>query len=83
MRAPYTTDLLPKGRSEAEQGITLREGRSTGDFHLVQTRTELSHGLTNDLQLSGYNSIDAVIHGLNNADDFKSCRFRPKLGTFL
>jgi hypothetical protein len=50
----YTTDLLPKGRSEAEQWVTLREGRANGDFHLVQTRTELSHGVTNDLQLSGY-----------------------------
>lgn len=50
----YTTDLLPKGRSEAEQWITLREGRANGDFHLVQTRTELSHGVTNNLQLSGY-----------------------------
>ena len=50
----YTTDLLPKGQTEAEQWITLREGRSQGDFHLVQTRTELSHGLTSNLQLSGY-----------------------------
>jgi hypothetical protein len=50
----YTTDLLPKGRSEAEQWITLREGRANGDFHLVQTRTELSHGVTNNLQLSAY-----------------------------
>lgn len=50
----YTTDLLPKGRSEAEQWITLREGRANGDFHLVQTRTELSHGVANNLQLSAY-----------------------------
>jgi hypothetical protein len=64
----YTTDLLPKGRSEAEQWITLREGRANGDFHLVQTRTELSHGVTNDLQLSGYLDL-AYANVKNNGPD--------------
>jgi hypothetical protein len=50
----YTTDILPRNQAEAEQWVTLREGRSNGDFHLVQTRSELSYGLTNNLQLSGY-----------------------------
>jgi hypothetical protein len=50
----YTTDLLPKGQKEVEQWATLREGRSNGDFHLVQTRSELSYGVTNSFQLSGY-----------------------------
>jgi hypothetical protein len=49
-----TTDLLPKDQKEVEQWVTLREGRANGDFHLVQARTELSYGLTNNLQLSGY-----------------------------
>src|SRR5438067_10355042 len=50
----YTTDLLPNDGKEVEQWATLREGRSNGDFHVMQTRTELSYGLTNNLQLSGY-----------------------------
>ena len=64
----YTTDLLPKGRSEAEQWITLREGRANGDFHLVRTRTELSHGVTNNLQLSGYLDL-AYANVKNNGPD--------------
>ncbi|WP_231958310.1 DUF6662 family protein [Novosphingobium resinovorum] len=50
----YTTDTLPKDQSEVEQWVTLREGRSQGDFHLLQTRTEVSHGVTDNFQLSGY-----------------------------
>lgn len=50
----YTTDVLPKGKAEVEQWATLREGRSQGDFHVLQTRTEASYGLTDNLQLSGY-----------------------------
>jgi len=50
----YTTDLLPKNQLEAEQWLTLREGRSQGDFHALQARTELSYGVTDDFQLSGY-----------------------------
>lgn len=50
----YTTDLLPKAQREIEQWVTLREGRSNGDFHLLQTRTEASYGLADNFQLSGY-----------------------------
>lgn len=50
----YTTDLLPKGQTEVEQWVTLREGRSQGDFHVIQTRTEVSHGVKDNLQVSGY-----------------------------
>jgi hypothetical protein len=50
----YTTDVLPKGKAEIEQWMTLREGRSQGDFHVLQARTEVSYGLTDSLQLSGY-----------------------------
>lgn len=50
----YTTDVLPKGKVEVEQWGTLREGRSQGDFHVLETRSEVSYGLTNDLQVSGY-----------------------------
>ncbi|MGA8278632.1 MAG: DUF6662 family protein [Rhodanobacteraceae bacterium] len=50
----YTTDTQPRGQYELEQWMTFREGRSQGDFHLWQGRTELSYGLTDDVQISGY-----------------------------
>jgi hypothetical protein len=50
----YTTDLLPKDQLEAEQWLTLREGRSEGTFHALQARTEVSYGLADDFQISGY-----------------------------
>ncbi|MGR4865782.1 DUF6662 family protein [Caulobacter sp. LARHSG274] len=50
----YTTDVLPKGQKEIEQWATLREGRSNGDFHVLQARTEFSYGLTDRLQASAY-----------------------------
>lgn len=50
----YTTDLLPAGQMEAEQWATLREDRSEGTFHLLETRSELSYGVTDAFQLSGY-----------------------------
>jgi hypothetical protein len=49
-----TTDLLPKHKIEVEQWATLREGRSNGPFHLLQLRNELSYGVTDNFQLSGY-----------------------------
>ncbi len=50
----YTTDVLPKGQEEIEQWATLREGRSEGDFHVWQARTEVSYGLTDRFQVSAY-----------------------------
>ena len=66
----YTTDLLPKGQKEVEQWATLREGRSQGDFHLLQTRTEVSYGLTDKLQLSGYLNLAYadVLHDTPSGD---------------
>jgi hypothetical protein len=53
----YTTDLLPKGQKEIENWTTLREGRSNGDFHLFQNRTEVSYGATSNFQISGYMNL--------------------------
>jgi hypothetical protein len=50
----YATDTLPKGKVEIEHWDTLREGRSEGEFHVLQDRTEVSYGLTDKLQISGY-----------------------------
>jgi hypothetical protein len=50
----YTSDVLPKGKFEVEQWVTLREGQSQGSFRKYEFRSELEYGLTNNLQLSGY-----------------------------
>lgn len=49
-----TTDLLPEGKFQVEEGLTLREGGGPGDFHLLESRTEVDYGLTSDLQITGY-----------------------------
>lgn len=64
----YTTDLLPKGQKEVEQWLTLREGRSNGSFHLLQARTEVSYGVADNFQLSGYLNT-AWTHANRNAAD--------------
>lgn len=50
----YTTDVLPKGKYEIEQWVTLREGQAQGTFHDLKLRSEVEYGLTNNLQVSGY-----------------------------
>ncbi|MFT4075473.1 MAG: hypothetical protein QM647_08065 [Asticcacaulis sp.] len=64
----YTTDLLPKGKKELEQWATFREGRANGDFHVLQTRTEFSYGVTDRFQVSTYlNLADTNVY--HNAPD--------------
>ena len=50
----YTTDLLPKGKSEVEQWLTLRTKRPWGDFNVLEGKTEYSFGVTDAFQLSAY-----------------------------
>ena len=50
----YTTDLLPKGKSEVEQWLTLRTKRPWGDYHVLEGKSEYSFGVTDAFQLSGY-----------------------------
>jgi len=50
----YTTDLLPKGSYEVEQWLTTRYEKAHGGFSLFENRTEVSYGLTDSLQVSGY-----------------------------
>jgi hypothetical protein len=54
----YTTDLLPKGKSEIEQWMTWRTQKAHGTFHLLEGRTEFSYGVTDFFQLSGYLNYD-------------------------
>lgn len=64
----YTTDMLPKGKIEVEQWATFREGRSQGDFHLLETREELSFGLRDNLQVSGYLNLAHTSVSRDGAD---------------
>jgi hypothetical protein len=71
----YTTEVMPKGQTEVEQWVTLREGQSQGHFHDLKLRTEVEHGVTDNFQISGYlntsyisanrNSVDATTEGLD------------------
>jgi hypothetical protein len=71
----YTTDLLPKGKSEWEQWITDRRGQAYSRFDDFKLRTEYEYGITDNLQLGGYlnysylwargNSVRHVTEGLD------------------
>lgn len=50
----YTTDLLPKDGKEVEQWITWRHEKAHGSYNLVESQTEVSYGVTDSLQVSGY-----------------------------
>ena len=49
-----TTDLLPGGKAQVEQWVTLREGQAGGRYRGWEGRTEAEHGLADNLQLTGY-----------------------------
>ncbi len=55
----YTTDLLPKHKSEVEQWSTTRFTKATGHFWLQENRTEVSYGVTDRFQLSLYNDYSS------------------------
>lgn len=75
----YTTDTLPKGKFEAEQWITDREGQAHGYYHGVEMRSELEYGLSDNIQVSVYanysyvgarnNSVDHLTEGLDISPD--------------
>ena len=50
----YTTDLLPKGKSEIEQWATDRKDQANGSFNDFNFSTEYEYGLTDNLQLGTY-----------------------------
>jgi hypothetical protein len=50
----YTTDLLPKGQKEVEHWMTWRHQKAHGYYDQIENRTELSYGVTDAFQLSGY-----------------------------
>jgi hypothetical protein len=64
----YTTDLLPKGGKEVEQWVTWKAEKAHGSFNLIESQTEVSYGLTDNLQVSGY-VIDDWTEARQNAPD--------------
>jgi hypothetical protein len=56
----YTTDLMPKGKSEFEQRMTGQEGQAKGMYHGILMRSELEYGITDDFQIAGYLNYDYI-----------------------
>jgi hypothetical protein len=54
----YTTDLLPKDKTEFEQWMTWKRQKAHGSFNLLEWRSEFSYGITDAFQLSGYLNYD-------------------------
>ena len=80
----YTTDLLPKGRSEVEQWLTWRTQKAGGYYDQLENRTEFSYGVTSAFQLSGYlnyNWTEAYHNGPDGTttppEQFSANRFDP------
>ncbi len=54
----YTTDLLPKGEKEVEQWTTWRSQKIAGTFNLLEGRTAIEYGVTDQFQIAFYASYD-------------------------
>ncbi len=63
-----TTDLLPKGKTEVEQWMTWRHHKAGGYYDQLENRTELSYGVTDAFQLSGY--LDPCLPQCGRWDDY-------------
>ena len=61
----YSTDLMPKGKSEFEQRVTGQRGQAHGVYNGVLMRSEIEYGITDDFQIAGYLNYD-YINGKNN-----------------
>ena len=64
----YTTDLLPKGKKEIEQWVTLRSGKAGGTFRQWEERTEFSYGVSDRFQLSLYGNWAQMRANRNGVD---------------
>ncbi len=45
-------ETLPKGKWELYQFLTLREGKNTGSYHVLDAETEVEFGITDKFQMS-------------------------------
>jgi len=73
----YGAETLPRGRWEAYQWITWREGKGEGGYRAFDLRTELETGLTDKLQGALYvNTRGHRVHGVPELDDRDSFQFQ-------
>lgn len=73
----YTTDLMPKGKTEFEQRSTLQDGQSKGDYTSVLMRSELEYGITDDFQIAGYLNYDYVAAKNNDVNGKTTAELIP------
>src|SRR5262249_62186673 len=50
----FTTDLLPEGKYEVAQWVTWRAHKAVGVYDVVEARSEVEYGLSDDFQIAGY-----------------------------
>ena len=62
----YTTDLLPKGKFEISQWMTLRAHKPVGEFSVVEMRTEFEYGVSDRFQLAAYVNYERA-HAFHNS----------------
>jgi len=73
----YGAETLPRGKWEAYQWITLREGKAAGSYRAFDLRTEIETGLTDRLQGALYvNSRGHWIHDVPGLDERNALQFQ-------
>lgn len=79
----YSSEVLPKGRTEAELWVTDRRGKDEGHFDAQDYRLELEHGFTDRLTVAGYaNFAGHHIRGLDDENIDRDFAFRGLSGEF-
>ena len=66
----YTLDLQPKGTAEFEQRLQMNRGQARGKYDLMQSRTEIEYGVSEDFQIAAYlntSSVNAFRNGPDGA----------------
>ncbi|HET7577352.1 MAG TPA: DUF6662 family protein [Sphingomicrobium sp.] len=73
----YSSEVLPKGETEAELWVTDRRGKDEGHFDAQDYRLELEHGFTDRLTVAGYaNFAGNHIRGLDDGNVDRDFAFR-------
>jgi hypothetical protein len=65
----YTTDLLPQGKFEFDQWLTWRAHMPTGEFDVLEGRSEFEYGVSDRFQFSGYINYEWARAYHNNVID--------------
>lgn len=56
----YTLDLQPKGTAEFEQRLQMNRGQAHGKYDLMQARTEIEYGVSENFQIAAYLNTSSV-----------------------